>query len=133
MKQNISQSLTESAIQQAVSSIVRSYVLDEVANAFRKQHLTRSSVKKWKDSALNSHVKRKIEQERLDNFRTVVSEMSFGRSAHKEFTLPYEEEEEEELFDHEDEEIIDHKKPVTDAELERLLQEVSVPSFDEIS
>ncbi|TIB74816.1 hypothetical protein E3Q24_00308 [Wallemia mellicola] len=123
MKQNISQSLTESAIQQAVSSIVRSYVLDEVANAFRKQHLTRSSVKKWKDSALNSHVKRKIEQERLDNFRTVVSEMSFGRSAHKEFTLPYEEEEEEELFDHEDEEIIDHKKPVTDAELERLLQE----------
>lgn len=126
----ISNTLTNTLLEEIVATTVRSYVLEEVASAFRKHRLTRLSVHLWKKAAVARVIRREVERERLEQFRVAVGGMSFGRSSGRVapvFTLPQEEEEEEELFDHEDEEVVEHrmqKQQVSDSEMEQKLHEV---------
>ena len=121
--QLIAQSLTQSLINDTVYSYVRSLTLEHVAIDYLKFKRRRNVFYHWHNAYIESQIKKQIENERIDEFRKSVSNMSFSRSYNlKQFDLDNDEEDQqEELLDYEDE-IVKPNIVLGDNEMYELLE-----------
>ena len=121
--QLIAQSLTQSLINDTVYSHVRSLTLEHVAVNYLKFKRRRNIFYHWHNAYVESQIKKQIENERIDEFRKSVSNMSFSRSYNlKQFDLDNDEEDQqEELLDYEDE-IVKPNIMLGDNEMYALLE-----------